>query len=501
MTTQNFSARWLVLGIVSLGLLLISIDNSVLYTALPRLNADLHTTATEGLWIINAYPLAMAGLLLGAGTLGDLVGHRRMFLIGLVVFGLASLGAAFSPNAEALIAARALLAVGAAAMMPATLSLIRLSFDDVRERNLAIAIWGGISIIGASLGPIVGGLLLEHFWWGSIFVINVPIVLIAIVGTVLYAPRERLSARQPWDFLSSLYSLFMLTALVFAIKGAAHIPQNWLQVGLAAIVALIFGVLFVRRQERLTYPLLDFSIFKNAAFSAGVLAAAGSLFVVGGIELVTSQRYQLVVGYSPLQAGLLSALVALGSLPSSILGGMFLHRYGLRTIIGGGFAIGTLGVAIAVAGVHISLPVLVAGFVITGIGLGFVMSVASTAIIGNVPSKHSGMASAVEEVSYEFGSLFAVAILGSLMSMLYSMFSSFPEGTPAQASDSITEALSVADGNEAIVAAAHSAFDSAYTTILIIAAVCAAIFCVLTTWMLRAYGPGSEASAFADNSH
>ncbi|MBF4168585.1 MFS transporter, partial [Enterobacter hormaechei] len=183
--------RWLLLLTVGAGLLLITLDNSVLYTALPTLIQELGATSTQGLWIINAYPLVMAGLLLGAGTLGDRIGHRRMFLIGLALFGLASLLAAFSPTAEALIGARAFLAVGAAAMMPATLALIRVTFEDERERNIAIAIWGTLSVVGAALGPIVGGVLLNHFWWGAVFLINVPVVVIAFAATLFVAPKAQ----------------------------------------------------------------------------------------------------------------------------------------------------------------------------------------------------------------------------------------------------------------------------------------------------------------------
>ncbi|MGO1885470.1 MAG: MFS transporter, partial [Citricoccus sp.] len=212
--------RWLLLVTVSAGVLLITLDNTILYTALPTLTAELEAGASESLWVINAYPLVMCGLLLGAGTLGDRYGHRRLFLIGLVLFGAASLAAAFAPDVAVLIAARALLAVGAACMMPATLALIRIGFDDVRQRNLAIGVWGSISLVGAALGPIIGGLLLEHFWWGSVFLINVPVVLAALVLTPWVAPRGRTDRSTRWDALSSVYAMAALTGAVFAIKEA-----------------------------------------------------------------------------------------------------------------------------------------------------------------------------------------------------------------------------------------------------------------------------------------
>lgn len=212
------SNRWVLLVTVAAGLLLIVLDNSALYTALPTLTRELGATATQGLWIINAYPLVMAGLLLGTGTLGDRIGHRRMFLIGLVLFGVASIVAAYSPTAEILIGARAFLAVGAAAMMPATLALIRVTFEDDRERNIAIAIWGSLSVVGAALGPIIGGFLLGHFWWGSVFLINVPVVVAAFISALIVAPKVAGDATKPWDVVSSFQALVALSAFVIAIR-------------------------------------------------------------------------------------------------------------------------------------------------------------------------------------------------------------------------------------------------------------------------------------------
>ena len=211
MTLLSPARRWSLLFTVAAGLLLVTLDNSVLYTALPTLASELDASDSQQLWIINAYPLVMAGLLLGAGTLGDRIGHRRMFLAGLVAFGVASLGAAFSQTAGQLIGARAALAVGAAAMMPATLALIGLTFHEERERNIAIAIWGSVAIIGAALGPIIGGLLLQHFWWGSVFLINVPVVVLAIIATLVLAPKGVPDASRTWDVASSLLALGALS--------------------------------------------------------------------------------------------------------------------------------------------------------------------------------------------------------------------------------------------------------------------------------------------------
>ncbi|MGO2750422.1 MAG: MFS transporter [Pseudoclavibacter sp.] len=498
MTNQTHSAprsiskthRWALLATVSAGLLLIALDNSILYTALPTLTEELGASPTQGLWIINAYPLVMAGLLLGSGTLGDRVGHRKMFLIGLVIFGLASLMAAFSPTAGLLIAARAILAVGAAMMMPATLALLRATFTVERERNIAIAIWGMIAVIGSALGPIVGGALLEFFWWGSVFLINVPVVIAALIATPIFAPTNDPDPSKKWDLISSLQVMVGLAGTVFAIKELAHIPQNWPLFAASVVAAAIGFTLFVRRQRRLEQPLLEFSVFKNAAFTSGVLAAAFAMFAIGGMQLTTTQRFQFVEGFTPLEAGLLVAAVAVGSLPMALLGGAFLHVIGLRILIGGGLALSALGVAVTIFGLNGSFGWFVAGLLVTGAGAGAAMSVASSAIIGNVPVRRAGMAASVEEVSYEFGSLTAVAVLGSLLTLMYTATVSLPEGAPDAARESIAEAL--ANGDPAIINAAGSAFDAGYLLVLIVIAAVLAVGATITTWMLRRYGPGSQ---------
>ncbi|MBZ9678586.1 MFS transporter [Mesorhizobium sp. ES1-1] len=501
--TTSHSNRWVLLVTVAAGLLLITLDNSVLYTALPTLTRELHASQTQGLWIINAYPLVMAGLLLGTGTLGDRIGHRQMFLIGLVLFGIASLVAAFSPSANILIAARAFLAVGAAAMMPATLALIRVTFIDERERNIAIAIWGSLSVVGSALGPIVGGFLLEHFWWGSVFLINVPVVIVAFLSTLIVAPKGETDHSKPWDLISSLQALVALLALVIAIKESAHAGQSWLVPAGAFVVAVVASILFVRRQSRLTFPLLDFSIFRNAAFSSGVMAAAFAMFAIGGIQLVTTQRFQLVAGFSPLEAGLLDSAAALGSLPTAMLGGAFLHKIGLRILIAGGLAAASLAVVLATWGVTHGLGWLIVGMVLTGAGVGAAMSVASTAIVGNAPVHRAGMASSVEELSYEFGSLLAVAFLGSLLSAIYTFSIVMPVGAPEAVRESMGGALALAaeagpDG-QAIIDAASQAFDRGYLTVMYVVAVVLAVGALVTAVLLRNYGPGSQSSIYSSH--
>ena len=406
MTDSTPGQRWTFFAVISLGLLMIGLDNSILYTAMPELNEQLHTTPTQGLWIINAYPLVLAGLLLGTGTLGDKLGHRLMFIVGLVVFGVASLAAAFAPSAWLLVGARGLLGMGAAVMMPATLALIRLTFPDERERNTAIGIWGSVAVAGGALGPVVGGVLIQHFWVGSVFLINVPIVIVALVLTIALAPENLPNLDKQWDVVSSLYALVALSGLTMAIKQAAHSPA----ITLAALVATAVGSwLFVRRQNRLDDPLLTFDIFRSRLFTGGVLAAAGGMFVLAGAELMTTQKLQLVDELTPLHAGATVAVMALCAIPASTLGGAYLHKVGFLPLIAGGFLGAVVGaVALAIGWTSI-------GMVLLGLSAGSVMSVSSIAIIGSAPMHRSGMAAGVEEVSYELGTLITVALTGSLL--------------------------------------------------------------------------------------
>ena len=445
--------RWLLLMMVGLGLLLVTVDITILLTALPVLTHELHASAAEGLWIVNAYPLFSTGLLLGAGTLGDRIGHRRMYLVGLVIFGLASLMAAYAGSVAVLVLARVLQAVGASAMLPATLALIRVGFADERERALAISVWACLSLVGAILGPLLGGWLLGHFHWGALFLVNVPIIAVAWLGTWFVAPEQRNPNADPWDLPSSVLALLTLSSLVLAIKTATHPPIDLGLLGAALATGLVAGLAFVRRQRRLTHPLLDFSLFRNPAFAAGVLGAVSVTFTTGGVLLGVSQRFQWVAGYTPLQSGLLASVLFIGTLPSSILGGLWLHRIGLRRLIAGGLAVGALGMLVAAQALpwhpsglpaaHEGLGWLVAGLLLAGLGLGATISVASTAIVESAPPHRAGMASSVEEVAYEFGALLSIALLGSLLTGLYTVFVQLPPGVDAAAARSISAALDI----------------------------------------------------------
>ncbi|MPS77297.1 MAG: MFS transporter [Achromobacter sp.] len=470
--------RWLVLGIVSIALLLIVVDMTVLYTALPRLTHELGVTASEKLWIVNAYGLVVSGLLLGMGTLGDRLGHKRLFMMGLAVFGVASLAAAYSPGAASLITARVLLAVGAAMMMPATLSIIRLTFVHERERAVAIGVWASVASGGAALGPVVGGVLLEHFWWGSVFLINVPIVLLALPLAWRLIPASRPATARPWDLIGSLQVMAGLVLCAYALKELGRATTSWLHAGLACVAGVAMLAVFVRRQRRRPYPLIDFSIFRNATFSSGVAAALFAGAALLGLELVFSQRLQLVLGMSPIQAALFILPLPLAAFVAGPVAGWLLaHVPGPRLMF--------LSLALSAAGMGAYLlcydgavlPQLLSLGVL-GLGIGATMTAASSSIMQSATPERAGMAASIEEVSYELGGVLGVTLMGSILSGVYANTLDVPStlaATPALR-DSLDEALIVAEGLPADLAdtlthLAKTAFDSGYAAVIATATV------------------------------
>ncbi|MES2246131.1 MAG: MFS transporter [Pseudomonadota bacterium] len=481
--------KWITLGIVSMALLLIVVDMTVLYTALPTLTHDLAASATEKLWILNAYTVVVSGFLLGMGALGDRVGYRRMFVAGLSVFGIASLCAAYAPNPAVLIAARALLGVGASMMMPATLAILRLVFTDERERAVAIGVWASVASGGAALGPVVGGVLLEYFWWGSVFLINVPVVVLALVLALWLLPTQQNTGTRPWDFIGSVQVLAGLVFLVLTIKELTKFAPSITTAAITGVLAAVAMALFVRRQRRSSAPLIDFRLFRNAYFSGGVIAAIVASVALIGVELVFSQRLQLVVGLTPLQAGLTLLPLPLAAFVAGPLAGLLLARVGSRPVILGGLvttALALCALALAVDAGGLLKPAIL---VLLGLGVGATITAASNAVMNNAPVEHAGMAASIEEVSYELGGVLGIALLGSVLSASYTAALVIPDGlaVPASAGDSIDAALLAAETLPApiasqLVALAHTAFDQAFFSVMgvavaiVIAAACAVAF-------------------------
>lgn len=489
MASQN---RWLVLAIVSSALLLIVIDMTVLYTALPRLTHDLGATATEKLWIVNAYPLVVAGLLPGLGTLGDRVGHKRMFLTGLAVFGVASAMAAFAPSPQMLIAARVLLAVGAAMMMPATLSLIRLTFTDESERAFAIGIWAAVASGGSALGPVLGGFLLEYFWWGSVFLINVPVVLVALLAGAVLLENRPGNARRPWDLIGSLQVLVGLVGVTFAIKEASKRSPDLALTLAALLIGVVFLVLFVRRQRRSPAPLIDFALFANPRFSAGVATALTASAALVGVELVLSQHLQLVQNLSPLQAGLVILPIPLAAFVAGPLTGLALPRLGSMRVLWMALLMSGVTLAAYLISRNGPAPLWIAALLGLGFAIGAAMTAASSAIMLSAPEDRAGMAASVEEVSYELGGALGVALLGSLMTAIYTRMLVLPDAITIapEAQDSLDEALILAaslppEAAAQVAALARSAFDDAFIGVVLVAVLMQIAVALAIWWQAR----------------
>ncbi len=468
--------RWLILLTVSSALALIVIDMTVLYTALPSLTRELAATASEKLWIVMAYGLVVAGLLPGFGALGDRLGHKRTFVGGLVVFGIASIVAAYSPTPAVLIGGRVLLAIGAALMMPATLSIIRVTFTDDHERALAIGIWGAVASSGAAVGPLVGGVLLEYFWWGSVFLINVPLVVVSLAAALLLIPAPGDRPGRNWDLVGSLQAMAGLVGFAYVVEEFGSASPPYAVMAAAAVGTVGMLLVFIRRQLRLKEPLIDFTLFSNREFTLGVMTAIVAALAIAGPELAISQRLQLVLGYSPLQAALYILPAPLAAFVGGPLASLALRRVGAANTMGGALLIGGLGAAGYLLCYDANLVLQLICFAINGLGLGASMAAASNAVMNHAPEGREGMAASIEEVSVELGGTIGISIFGSILSGVYTAFMVLPDGlgVPDAARDSIDEALIAAERLPAEAAAlvtsnAHAAFDHAFVAVIFLA--------------------------------
>lgn len=467
--------RWLILAIISSALLLIVIDMTVLYTALPTLTRELNASASQKLWIVNIYALIAAGLLLGMGTLGDRLGHKRLFIGGLGVFGLFSLIAAFSPTAGVLIGARGFLAVGAAMMMPATLAIVRVTFIDPREQAMAFGIWASVASGGAAFGPVVGGLLLEHFWWGSVFLINVPIVLVALAVGARLIPNHPGDISKRWDWLGSLQVMIGLISVAYAVKELGKRAASLEGMLAAMALGTLFLTLFIRRQRRATQPMLDLALFKAPGFRNAVISAVVSAAALIGMELVFSQRLQLVLGLSPLEAALFILPLPLGSFISGPLAGYYLPRLGNQRMLFWTLLLSSAAMLSYLLLYNAAAPAQIISLALLGFTIGAALTASSSSIMLSVPADQAGMAASIEEVSFELGGAVGVTLAGSLLSAIYAnaagvMIPAWLTRNPATF-ESLDDALVVAEtlspeGRAMLSAAARSAFDAGFVAVL-----------------------------------
>ena len=470
-----------------LAVVLLSVDATVLALAVPALTAALSPSAEQVLWIGDVYSFALAGLLVTMGGVADRIGRRRLLVIGSTAFGAASVLAGFAPSAGWLVAARALLGVAGATLMPSTLSIIRNLFDG-RERTTAIAIWSAAAAGGAAVGPLVGGLLLEHFWWGSVFLINVPVVLLVAVGALLLVPESRDPRPGSFDLLGALLSLAGIVPLVHAVKQiAGHGVSE--QAVLAAAVGVAALVLFVRRQRRLASPLIDVTLFARPAFAGSIVSNLVSVFAFSGLLFFFSQYLQLVRGYSPLEAGLRELPITLASIAVIAVAARAARRFGHGRVIGAGLLLSSAGMlGLAAAEGAASYGWLAGALALVGLGVGFSFTLSTDAVLSSVPRERAGSASAVSETAYELGVALGIAVLGSLLSVLYRR--GLPGAEPA-VRESLASAVGSAQG--AALEAATTSFVHAMQTTSVVAAVLLAV-AGLVAWRVIPSGRPTRAT-------
>lgn len=476
--------RWAALAVLVLPVLLISVDMTVLGFAVPALTEDLQPSGPQLLWIIDIYSFLLAGLLVLMGNLGDRIGRRRLLIIGAAAFGAASVVAAFATSAEMLIVARALLGLGGATLMPSTLSLIRTVFPDDRQRRTAIAVWASAFAGGAALGPILGGFLLEHFWWGSVFLINAPIMLVLLIGAVVLLPESRNRNPGPFDIASAGLSIAGMLPLVYGLKEiGTHGPSVVAMGTIIAGAGLLWA--FVRRQQSLPEPLLDVGLFADRAFTVAVLTNLLSIFTVLGLMFFLPQYLQLVVGLSPLTAGLWMMPLAMGTIAGSLSAPTLARLVPLRVVIGGGMLLAASGFAVGALTLDVSgLVVLGVWTAILGLGVGMAESLTNDVVVSTAPPERTGSAAAVSETAYEMGGAMGTAVLGTLGLGLYraGLADSAPE-VPQEVIDAGSQTLGGAQQAasglptslaEEFLATAAQSFTSGMSVVLMVAAVVAA---------------------------
>ncbi|MEU3063819.1 MFS transporter [Streptomyces subrutilus] len=487
--------RWTVLAVLSTSLLLCGIDLTVLHVAVPSMSRELHPSGVQLLWIVDIYSLTLASLLVTCGTLGDRIGRKRMVLCGFALFGLASAAAAFSSTTPQLIAARVALGVGAAMIMASTVAIIRVVFTDDRERAVAIGIWTAAHSVGATIGPLVGGVVTEHWGWGAVFLVNVPIVLVILVVGARFIPESKNPAPRHWDLASVALSITGLAGVVYALKQAGeHLSVDW-KILVTALGGALLLYAFVRRQRRLAEPLLDFSLFADRRFSTATLCVISCFGSYVALLFFLTQWLQQVGEYSPLRAGLALMPLAAANAVGATTGPWLSARWGNRAALTG--ALGVFAAALAVlalfgtAGQYASLagPLLVAGY-----GAGVVMTLGADSIMSAARPERSGEAAAIQETSFELGAGLGVAVLGTVLAAMYRV--TLPE-LPGLAPDhraAVTEsfggAADVAAGLGGSAArdlldAAERAYDSGFTAVAAVAAAGLALTALLAALALR----------------
>ena len=447
-TPRATRREWIGLAVLALACILYVMDLTVLHLAVPRLSAELKPSSAQLLWIIDIYGFLVAGSLITMGTLGDRIGRRKLLMIGAAAFGVTSVVAAFSTTPEMLIASRALMGVAGATLGPSTLSLIFNMFRDPKERAVAIGIWISAFSAGSAIGPVLGGAMLEFFWWGSVFLIALPVMALLLVLGPRVLPEFRDPNAGRLDILSAVMSLVAVLAMIYGLKETAQDGFGW-EPAISIVVGLVVGVLFVRRQFTLADPMIDLSLFRIPAFSAALATNVLGVFVAVGYFLFVAQYMQLVLGLSPLQAGLWSLPSAIGFVVGSNLASRFVHRFRPAYVLAASMALGAVGLAMLFwVGDSSGLAVLVAASVVISLALSPMFNLTTELIVGSAPPERAGAASGISETGAELGGALGISILGSIGTAIYrsGVADGLPAGVPAEAAEIARDTLGGAVG-------------------------------------------------------
>ncbi len=502
-TPQAGRREWVSLAVLALPCLLYAMDLTVLNLAVPHLSADLRPSSTQLLWIVDIYGFLAAGSLVTMGTLGDRIGRRRLLLIGAAAFGATSLLAAWSTSAAMLIAARALLGVAGATVAPSTLSLIRNMFGDPRQRTVAISVWIASFSVGGAIGPLLGGVLLEWFWWGSVFLLAVPVMAVLLVVGPLLLPEFRDPRAGRLDLVSAALSVVAVLAVIYGLKQLTRDGLGW-PPALSIVAGVAAGVVFVRRQHRLADPLLDMRLFRSAAFTAALTTNLLSFFVGFGTLLFIAQYLQLVLGLSPLAAGLWMLPSSAGFILGSMLAPVLARRVRPAVVMAAGLALAAVGLGLFTQlGSASGLRILVTGSVVFSLALAPVDTFATDLAVGAAPPQRAGAASALSETAAEFGGALGIAVLGVIGTSIYRshLTDTLPAGilakTAAAARDTLGGAVAAAGRlpgqlGEVLLQAARQAFTQGLHVVFAISAATVTGAAILALIQLRHLRPSAE---------
>ncbi|MFJ8632876.1 MFS transporter [Streptomyces sp. NPDC093568] len=475
--------EWTALGVLMLPLLLVSMDVSVLYFAVPSISADLEPSGTQQLWIFDIYAFVLAGLLMTMGSLGDRVGHRRLLLIGALAFGTASLAAAYAGSAEMLIAARAVLGIGGATLMPSTMAMLRTMFTDPAQRAKAIGLWSGVMTAGIALGSVMSGVLVEYFWWGSVFLVNLPAMALLLLLGPLLLPESKNPAPGRFDLLSVPLSMAAVLPVIYGLK---EIPsEGWnVRYVVSITVGLLFAALFVHRQRTAAAPMISPALFRGRGFAPSVALNLVSAFGIMGSAYFTTQYLQSVLGKSALEAALWALLPSVPIGAAAPVATQLVQKGVSRAqVVTAGFVIAAAGFGLLALAGPDSMALVLAACAVLAVGGVVVMSQIMDLAMGTAPLERAGSASSLMETGAEFGGALGMAVLGSIGTAIY--HHEIPASAPEAARETLGGALAIADRAPGLATAAREAFTSGMQGAAIAGAVILAGAAVLAAVTLR----------------